>query len=95
MNLAEASSRGRRSLLWARPEGAHQRDESTDMPKQKTRKGVAKRFKTTGTGKVKRRKAFARHLMTDKAAKRKRQLRHGTTVAPVDAKRIRSMLPST
>lgn len=64
------------------------------MPKQKTRKGVVKRFKTTGTGKVKRRKAFARHLMTDKSAKRRRQLRHGTTVASVDAKRIRQMLPN-
>jgi len=65
------------------------------MPKQKTRKGVVKRFKTTGSGKVKRRKAFARHLMTDKTAKRKRQLRHGASVAPADAKRIRSMLPKT
>ena len=64
------------------------------MPKQKTRKGVVKRFKTTGTGKVKRRKAFARHLMTDKTAKRKRQLRQGATVSSVDAKRIRGMLPN-
>ncbi len=64
------------------------------MPKQKTRKGVVKRFKTTGTGKVKRRKAFARHLMTDKTAKRKRNLRQGTMVSSVDAKRIRAMLPN-
>ncbi len=63
------------------------------MPKQKTRKGVVKRFKTTGTGKIMRRKAFARHLMTDKTSKRKRQLRHGTTVSSADAKRIRTMLP--
>ena len=62
------------------------------MPKQKTRKGVVKRFKLTASGKVKRRKAFARHLMTDKTSKRKRQLRQGTTVAKVDAKRIRTML---
>ncbi len=64
------------------------------MPKQKTRKGVVKRFKLTASGKVKRRKAFARHLMTDKTSKRKRQLRQGTMVSSVDAKRIRSMLPS-
>ncbi len=63
------------------------------MPKQKTRKGVVKRFKITGTGKIKRRKAFARHLMTDKTSKRARQLRHGTTVSASDAKRIRRMLP--
>jgi len=65
------------------------------MPKQKTRKGVVKRFKLTGTGKVRRRKAFARHLMTDKSAKRKRQLRQGTTVSAVDEKRSRGMLPNT
>ena len=62
------------------------------MPKQKTRKGVVKRFKLTATGKVKRRKAYARHLMTDKTSKRKRALRQGTTVAPADAKRIRAMI---
>ena len=64
------------------------------MPKQKTRKGVVKRFKLTASGKVKRRKAFARHLMTDKTSKRKRQLRQGTLVSSVDAKRIRTMLAS-
>ena len=64
------------------------------MPKMKTRKGVVKRFKLTASGKVKRRKAFARHLMTNKTSKRKRQLRQGTMVSSVDAKRIRSMLPS-
>ena len=64
------------------------------MPKIKTRKGVVKRFKLTASGKVKRRKAFARHLMTNKTSKRKRQLRQGTMVSSVDAKRIRSMLPS-
>jgi large subunit ribosomal protein L35 len=63
------------------------------MPKQKTRKGVAKRFKKTASGKVKRRQAYGRHLATDKTSKRKRQLRHGTTVSPADAKRIRLMLP--
>ena len=64
------------------------------MPKQKTRKGVVKRFKVTGTGKVKRRKAFARHLMTDKSAKRKRRLRQGAMVASADMKRMRMMLPN-
>jgi large subunit ribosomal protein L35 len=66
-------------------------DDST-MPKQKTRKGVVKRFKLTASGKVTRRKAYARHLMTDKTTKRKRQLRHGTMVAAADAKRVRKML---
>jgi large subunit ribosomal protein L35 len=64
------------------------------MPKQKTRKGVVKRFKLTRTGKVKRRRAFARHLMADKSAKRKQRLRQGATVSSADMKRIRAMLPN-
>jgi large subunit ribosomal protein L35 len=67
-------------------------NEGTDMPKQKTRKGVVKRFKTTGTGKIRRRRACARHLMTDKSAKRKRHLRHGLEVSAADRKRVREML---
>ncbi|MBN1917324.1 MAG: 50S ribosomal protein L35 [Verrucomicrobia bacterium] len=65
------------------------------MPKQKTRKGVVKRFKLTATGKVKRRRAFGRHLMTDKTSKRKRNLRQGTLVAPADEKRISAMIKGT
>jgi large subunit ribosomal protein L35 len=62
------------------------------MPKQKTRKGIVKRFKLTATGKVKRRRAFGRHLMTDKTSKRKRSLRHGALVSRADAKRVRTMM---
>jgi large subunit ribosomal protein L35 len=62
------------------------------MPKQKTRKGIVKRFKLTATGKVKRRRAFGRHLMTDKTPKRKRSLRQGALVSRADAKRVRAMM---
>ncbi len=43
------------------------------MPKQKTRKSVAKRFKITKTGKVIRRGSFGRHLNAKKRKKRQRR----------------------
>lgn len=45
------------------------------MPKQKTNKGVKKRFKITASGKIKRHKANKRHLLAGRTSKRKRQLR--------------------
>ncbi len=45
------------------------------MPKQKTKKAVAKRMKLTRHGKVKRRQSFTSHLMVRRDRKRKRQLR--------------------
>ena len=49
------------------------------MPKQKTHKGVKKRFRLTATGKVKHRQAGTSHLAARKSHKRKRLLR-GTEV---------------
>jgi large subunit ribosomal protein L35 len=49
------------------------------MPKQKTHKGVKKRFRLTATGKVKHRQAGTSHLAARKTHKRKRLLR-GTAV---------------
>jgi len=43
------------------------------MPKQKTRKSIAKRFKITKTGKVMRRGSFSRHLKAGKSKKRQRR----------------------
>ena len=60
------------------------------MPKQKTRKSVAKRFKITGTGKIKRSSAGRGHLLSGKTRKRKRQLRKGALVSASDYKRIAS-----
>jgi large subunit ribosomal protein L35 len=63
------------------------------MPKQKTHKGIKKRFRVTAKGKVKHRQAGTSHLAARMSQKRKRQLR-GT--APVDAgaeeKKIREAL---
>jgi large subunit ribosomal protein L35 len=45
------------------------------MPKQKTHKGIKKRFKLTASGKVKHRKAFRGHKLGKKGGKRNRQAR--------------------
>ncbi len=49
------------------------------MPKQKTHKGVKKRFRATANGKVKHRQAGTSHLAARMTHKRKRMLR-GTKV---------------
>jgi large subunit ribosomal protein L35 len=59
------------------------------MPKQKTHKGLKKRFKVTASGKIKHRKAGTSHLLSHKSSKRKRQLRGGGLVTPVEARRLR------
>jgi len=45
------------------------------MPKQKTHKGVKKRFRVTARGKVKHRRAGTSHLQVRLTSKRKRKLR--------------------
>ncbi len=63
------------------------------MPKQKTKKSVAKRFKLTGSGKkLKRTTAGRGHLLTGKSRKRKRQLRGGAITSSADFSRIVSQL---
>lgn len=63
------------------------------MPKIKTHRGAAKRFKKTATKKIKASHAFHSHLLGKKASRRKRRLRKATLVNPVDAKRIKRLLP--
>lgn len=63
------------------------------MPKIKTNRAAAKRFRVTGSGKIKRNKAFKRHILSSKGKKRKRQLRQSTTVAAVEARNIRQLIP--
>jgi large subunit ribosomal protein L35 len=58
------------------------------MPKQKTHKGIKKRFKLTASGKAKHRKAFRGHKLSHKNAKRKRQLRQDNVVTGVRAEMI-------
>ena len=63
------------------------------MPKIKTNRAAAKRFSVTGSGKIKRSKGFKRHILSSKGKKRKRQLRKSTTVAAVEARKIRQLIP--
>lgn len=62
------------------------------MPKQKTHKGMKKRFKVTASGKIKHRKAFRGHKLSHKGAKRVRQLRQDGVIVGKDAKNIREGL---
>jgi large subunit ribosomal protein L35 len=61
--------------------------------KMKTHRGAAKRYKKTGTGKFKRASANKGHILTKKSPKRKRRLRKGSVVSPVEAPKIKKMLP--
>ncbi len=62
------------------------------MPKQKTHKGVKKRFRVTATGKVKHRKCGTSHLAGRMTQKRKRQLRGTTVMAPEFTEQMKSAL---
>ncbi len=58
------------------------------MPKQKTHKGVKKRFRITGTGKIKHRSAGTSHLASRMSKKRRRRLRGTTVGATCDNKKL-------
>lgn len=62
------------------------------MPKQKTHKGMKKRFKITASGKVKHRKAFRGHKLSHKSPKRRMQLRDDNVVEGTEAKKIADAL---
>lgn len=62
------------------------------MAKQKTHKGMAKRFKKTGSGKLKRGQAYRSHLAANKSQKQKRKLRKSALVSKGDQKRIESAI---
>lgn len=58
------------------------------MPRQKTHKGMSKRFRVTAKGKAKHRKANRGHILGKKSAKRKRHLRADGVLTGIDAKKI-------
>ena len=62
------------------------------MPKQKTRRGAAKRFRLTGSGKLKRNKANHRHMLIRRSKSVKRKMRHAGIVDGSDSKKVRRML---
>ena len=59
-----------------------------NMPKQKTHKGMKKRFTVTANGKAKHRKAFRGHLLSGKSGNRKRHLRQDGVLANYQADRV-------
>lgn len=62
------------------------------MPKQKTHKGMQKRFKLTANGKAKHRKANRGHIMGKKSGDRKRSLRNDGVITGNVAKKIAEAL---
>jgi large subunit ribosomal protein L35 len=62
------------------------------MPKQKTHKGMKKRFKVTANGKAKHRSAFRGHILGKKSGNRKRHLRQDGVIVGAFAKEIADAL---
>jgi len=62
------------------------------MPKQKTHKGVKKRFRLSASGKAKHRRAGTSHLQVRLTSKRKRNLRGTGVLAKVDTPAITEAL---
>lgn len=62
------------------------------MPKQKTHKGMQKRFKITASGKAKHRKANRGHILGKKSGDRKRRLRGDGVVTGTVADKIADAL---
>ena len=62
------------------------------MPKQKTRRGAAKRFRLTGSGKLKRNKANHRHMLIRRSKSVKRKMRNAGIVDGSDSKKVRRMI---
>jgi large subunit ribosomal protein L35 len=65
------------------------------MPKQKTKKSLAKRFKVTKNGKVLHRHSFTSHLKSNKSSTQKRRLAGTGHANKSFAKRIRKFLGVT
>lgn len=62
------------------------------MPKQKTRRGAAKRFRLTGSGKLRRNKANHRHMLIRRSKTVKRKMRNAGLVDKSDERKVRRML---
>jgi large subunit ribosomal protein L35 len=62
------------------------------MPKQKTHKGMKKRFKVTANGKAKHRSAFRGHILGKKSGNRKRHLRQDGVITGAFAREISDAL---
>ena len=65
------------------------------MPKQKTHKGIKKRFRLTASGKAKHRYSGTSHLAYRLSKKRRRNLRGTTVVDKTEtAKIVNALIPA-
>jgi large subunit ribosomal protein L35 len=64
----------------------------SEMPKQKSHKGLSKRVKVTATGKIKRKRSFGGHLMSGKNGKRRRHVSSSTIMGGASARAVRVRL---
>jgi large subunit ribosomal protein L35 len=62
------------------------------MPKQKTHKGIKKRFKVTAKGKLRYKHPGSGHLMNSKNAKRRRRLSGPAVITGIYAEKLRLAL---
>ena len=63
------------------------------MPKQKTRKCVAKRLKQTASGKYMHNSPGKRHILTKKSAKRKNRLGKAKVLSGTEMNNVKNSLP--
>lgn len=63
------------------------------MPKLKTHSGAKKRFRVTGTGKVAAKKAGKSHNLSHKSRSRTRNIERGLILTPVEAAKVKLLLP--
>jgi len=65
------------------------------MPKQKTHKGIKKRFRLTATGKAKHRHSGTSHLAYRLTKKQRRKLRGTTVISATETKKIvQALMPA-
>jgi large subunit ribosomal protein L35 len=88
-----AESVGDAALVVWRPRVRKMERYSAAMPKQKTHKGMKKRFKISATGKVSHKRAGSSHLNSHKSGKRIRRLRKSSTLdIAAESRRIRNAM---
>jgi large subunit ribosomal protein L35 len=63
------------------------------LPKIKTHKATARRFQVSGSGKLMRTRHGKSHLRRNRSPRAKREYDEMFTVSPVDAPRLRRLIP--
>lgn len=64
------------------------------VPKLKSHSGAKKRFRTTGSGKIAGKKAGRKHNLSHKSRNRTRNLERGLILNPIEAAKIKVLLPN-